>query len=42
MKEKELNTSEANVVDEIVAMVNEMQISMITEVHMANVAENSF
>uniref|UniRef100_A0A2N9HA68 CCHC-type domain-containing protein n=1 Tax=Fagus sylvatica TaxID=28930 RepID=A0A2N9HA68_FAGSY len=42
MKEKELNTSEANVVDEIVAMVSEMQIGMITEVHMANAAENSF
>uniref|UniRef100_A0A2N9EZP4 CCHC-type domain-containing protein n=1 Tax=Fagus sylvatica TaxID=28930 RepID=A0A2N9EZP4_FAGSY len=41
MKEKELNTSEANVVDEIVAMVSEMQIGMITEVHMANAAENS-
>jgi hypothetical protein len=41
MKEKELNTSEANVVDEIVAMVSEMQIGMITEVHMANVVENS-
>ena len=41
MKEKELNTSEANVVDEIVAMVSEMQISMITEVHMANAVENS-
>uniref|UniRef100_A0A2N9GWL4 Uncharacterized protein n=1 Tax=Fagus sylvatica TaxID=28930 RepID=A0A2N9GWL4_FAGSY len=40
MKEKELNTSEANVVDEIVAMVSEMQIGMITEVHMANAAEN--
>ena len=42
MKEKELNTSETNVVDEIVAMVSEMQIGMITEVHMANAAENSF
>uniref|UniRef100_A0A2N9HGJ4 Uncharacterized protein n=1 Tax=Fagus sylvatica TaxID=28930 RepID=A0A2N9HGJ4_FAGSY len=41
MKEKELNTSEANVVDEIVAMVSEMQIGMIIEVHMANAAENS-
>jgi hypothetical protein len=41
MKEKELNTSEANVVDEIVAMVSEMQIGMITEVHMASAAENS-
>uniref|UniRef100_A0A2N9J2D4 Uncharacterized protein n=1 Tax=Fagus sylvatica TaxID=28930 RepID=A0A2N9J2D4_FAGSY len=41
MKEKELNTSEANVVDEIVAMVSEMQIGMITEVHMVNAAENS-
>uniref|UniRef100_A0A2N9JAE7 CCHC-type domain-containing protein n=1 Tax=Fagus sylvatica TaxID=28930 RepID=A0A2N9JAE7_FAGSY len=41
MKEKELNTSEANVVDEIVAMVSEMQIGMITEVHMANAAKNS-
>uniref|UniRef100_A0A2N9IZW8 Reverse transcriptase Ty1/copia-type domain-containing protein n=1 Tax=Fagus sylvatica TaxID=28930 RepID=A0A2N9IZW8_FAGSY len=41
MKEKELNTSEANVVDEIVAMVSEMHICMITEVHMANAAENS-
>jgi hypothetical protein len=41
MKEKELNISEANVVDEIVAMVSEMQIGMITEVHMANTAENS-
>ena len=40
-KDKELNTSEANVVDEIVAMVSEMQIGMITEVHMANAAENS-
>ena len=40
-KNKELNTSEANVIDEIVAMVSEMQISMITEVHMANAAENS-
>uniref|UniRef100_A0A2N9G9K8 Reverse transcriptase Ty1/copia-type domain-containing protein n=1 Tax=Fagus sylvatica TaxID=28930 RepID=A0A2N9G9K8_FAGSY len=40
-KEKELNTSEANVVDEIMAMVSEMQIGMITEVHMANAAENS-
>jgi hypothetical protein len=38
MKEKELNTSEENVVDEIVAMVSEMQISMITEVH---IVENS-
>jgi hypothetical protein len=41
IKEKELNTSEANVVDEIVAMVSEMQIGMITEVHMANAAKNS-
>ena len=41
MKEKELNTIEANVVDEIVAMVSEMQIGMITEVYMANVVENS-
>ena len=41
MKEMELNTSEANVVDEIVAKVSEMQIGMITEVHMANAAENS-
>ena len=41
MKDKELNTSEANVVDEIVAMVSEMQIDMITEVHMASAAENS-
>uniref|UniRef100_A0A2N9EEB8 CCHC-type domain-containing protein n=1 Tax=Fagus sylvatica TaxID=28930 RepID=A0A2N9EEB8_FAGSY len=41
MKEKELNTSETNVVDKIVAMVSEMQIGMITEVHMANAAENS-
>jgi hypothetical protein len=41
MKDKELNTSEANVVDEIVAMVSEMQIGMITEVHMASAAENS-
>uniref|UniRef100_A0A2N9HT24 Retrovirus-related Pol polyprotein from transposon TNT 1-94-like beta-barrel domain-containing protein n=1 Tax=Fagus sylvatica TaxID=28930 RepID=A0A2N9HT24_FAGSY len=41
MKEKELNTSETNVVDEIVAMVSEMQIGMITEVHMANTVENS-
>ena len=40
-KDKELNTSEANVVDEIVAMVSEMQIGMITEVHMASAAENS-
>ena len=42
MKNKELNTSEANVVNEIVAMVSEMQIGMITEVHMASAAENSF
>uniref|UniRef100_A0A2N9H509 Reverse transcriptase Ty1/copia-type domain-containing protein n=1 Tax=Fagus sylvatica TaxID=28930 RepID=A0A2N9H509_FAGSY len=41
MKDKELNTSEANVVDEIVAMVSEMQIDMITEVHMASAVENS-
>uniref|UniRef100_A0A2N9FHD9 Retrovirus-related Pol polyprotein from transposon TNT 1-94-like beta-barrel domain-containing protein n=1 Tax=Fagus sylvatica TaxID=28930 RepID=A0A2N9FHD9_FAGSY len=40
-KDKELNTSEANVIDEIVAMVSEMQISMITEVHMASVVEDS-
>uniref|UniRef100_A0A2N9ECZ6 Uncharacterized protein n=1 Tax=Fagus sylvatica TaxID=28930 RepID=A0A2N9ECZ6_FAGSY len=40
-KDKELNTSEANVVDEIVAMVSEMQIGMITEVHMASAAKNS-
>uniref|UniRef100_A0A2N9I6E8 CCHC-type domain-containing protein n=1 Tax=Fagus sylvatica TaxID=28930 RepID=A0A2N9I6E8_FAGSY len=41
MKDKELNTNEANVVDEIVAMVSEMQIGMITKVHMASAAENS-
>ena len=41
MKDKELNTNEVNVVDEIVAMVSEMQINMITEVHMASAAENS-
>uniref|UniRef100_A0A2N9HKM3 Retrovirus-related Pol polyprotein from transposon TNT 1-94-like beta-barrel domain-containing protein n=1 Tax=Fagus sylvatica TaxID=28930 RepID=A0A2N9HKM3_FAGSY len=40
-EDKELNTSEANVVDEIVAMVSEMQIGMITEVHMASAAGNS-
>uniref|UniRef100_A0A2N9EFL2 Uncharacterized protein n=1 Tax=Fagus sylvatica TaxID=28930 RepID=A0A2N9EFL2_FAGSY len=40
-KDNELNTSEANVIDEIVAMVSEMQIGMITEVHMASVVENS-
>jgi hypothetical protein len=39
--DKELNTSEANVIDKIVAMVSEMQISMITEVHLASAAENS-
>ena len=41
-KDKELNTSEANLIDEIVAMVSEMQIGMIIEVHMASAAENSF
>ena len=41
-KDKELNTSETNVIDEIVAMVSEMQIGMITEVHMASAVENSF
>jgi hypothetical protein len=41
MKDKELNTREANVVDEIVAMVSEMQIGMVTEVHMASAAKNS-
>ena len=41
MKEKELNTSEANVVNEIMAMVSEMQIGMITKVHMAYAVENS-
>jgi hypothetical protein len=40
-KDKELNTSEANVIDEIVAMVSEMQIGMITKVHMANATEDS-
>jgi hypothetical protein len=40
-KDKELNTSEANVIDEIVAMVSEIQISMIIEVHMASVVEDS-
>uniref|UniRef100_A0A2N9FVN8 Retrovirus-related Pol polyprotein from transposon TNT 1-94-like beta-barrel domain-containing protein n=1 Tax=Fagus sylvatica TaxID=28930 RepID=A0A2N9FVN8_FAGSY len=40
-KDKERNTSEANVIDEIVAMVSEMQIGMITKVHMANATEDS-
>ena len=40
-KDKELNTSEVNVIDEIVAMVSKMQIGMITEVHMASAAEDS-
>uniref|UniRef100_A0A2N9EP68 Retrovirus-related Pol polyprotein from transposon TNT 1-94-like beta-barrel domain-containing protein n=1 Tax=Fagus sylvatica TaxID=28930 RepID=A0A2N9EP68_FAGSY len=40
-KDKERNTSEANVIDEIVAMVSEMQMGMITEVHMTSAAENS-
>ena len=40
-KDKKLNTSEANVIDKIVAMVSEMQIGMITKVHMASAAENS-
>jgi hypothetical protein len=40
-KDKELNTNKANVSDEIVAMVSEMQIGMITEEHMASAVENS-
>jgi hypothetical protein len=40
-KDKKPNTSEANVIDEIMAMVSEMQIGMITEVHIASAAEDS-
>ena len=39
--DKELNTSETNVIDEIVAMVSEMQIGIITKVRMASTTENS-